>query len=72
MNGERGMSMDKLEALIEALRFYADERNHLHEYSYNSDEYMESVVEHDGGDLAREVLERLEIEDELFEYMEQQ
>lgn len=58
------ITMEKLEALIEALRFYADERNYLHEYSYNSDEYMESVVEHDGGDLARELLERLEMEDD--------
>jgi len=58
--------MDKLEALIEALRFYADERNYLREYSYNSDEYMDSVVEHDAGDIAREVLERLEIEDDSF------
>ncbi|MFE3573688.1 hypothetical protein [Lysinibacillus sp. NPDC059133] len=58
--------MDKLEALIEALRFYADERNYLCEYSYNSDEYMDSVVEHDAGDTAREALERLEIEDDSF------
>lgn len=60
------ITMEKLEALIEALRFYAYERNYLQEYSYNSDEYMESVVAHDGGDIAREVLERLEIEDDSF------
>lgn len=60
------ITMEKLEALIEALRFYADERNYLQEYSYNSDEYMESVVENDGGDIAREVLERLEMEDDSF------
>lgn len=52
--------------LIEALKFYADERSYLQEYSYNSDEYMESEVEHDGGDIAKEVLERLEIEHDSF------
>jgi len=66
LNGERGIIMNKLEVLIEALKFYADERNYLQEYSYNSDEYMESVVVNDAGDIAREVLERLEIEDDSF------
>ena len=58
--------MDKLELLIETLKFYSDERNYLREYSYNSDEYMDSVIEHDAGDRARETLERLGIEDDSF------
>ena len=60
------MDKEKLEILIEALKFYADERNYFQEYSYNSDEYMEAVVNHDAGDTARSALERLEIEDDSF------
>ncbi|MFY0519887.1 hypothetical protein [Lysinibacillus sphaericus] len=49
---------------MKTLKFYADERNYLHEYSYDSDEYMDSVVDHDAGD--RDTFARLGIEDGSF------
>lgn len=42
--------------LREALEFYADNSNYLIEWSDKFDEYMPSVADNDGGEIARQAL----------------
>lgn len=44
------------EQLREALKFYANNSNYLIEWSDKCDEYMPSVADNDGGEIARQAL----------------
>lgn len=44
------------EQLREALEFYANKSNYLIEWSDKCDEYMPSVADNDGGEIARQAL----------------
>lgn len=48
--------LDEIKLLREALEFYANNSNYLIEWSDKCDEYMPSVADNDGGEIARQAL----------------
>lgn len=56
--------MNNIDKLLEAVKFYADETNWVREENIFSAAAQESIIMKDGGELARQVLKEITVEEE--------